>query len=173
MNQETDKIIVFGTLLKKITWILDTPYSHEERLRAVCELLRSAVSTYEWVGFYLVDPEKKDELYLGPYAGAETEHTRIKFGQGICGQAAETLDVYVVDDVSKADNYLACSIHVKSEIVLPIFVDGDLFGELDIDSHTTAAFTEQDREFLKKICEMVSDMIKMDKSNMGKKDDEQ
>lgn len=168
MMREADKSILFGTLLRKIEWILDTPYSREERMRAVCELLRSAVSTYNWVGFYLVDPQKKDELNLGPYAGDETEHTRIKFGQGICGQAAETLDTFIVDDVSRAENYLACSINVKSEIVLPIFIDDNFIGELDIDSHTTAAFSEQDEEFLKSVCIQISDLLKNNDKFPGK-----
>ncbi len=168
MIQESDKTVLFGTLLRKIRWILDTPYSREERMKAVCELLRSAVSTYNWVGFYLVDPETKNELYLGPYAGDETEHTRIKFGQGICGQAAETLDTFVVDDVTQAENYLSCSINVKSEIVLPIFIDNRFVGELDIDSHTTAAFTVQDKDFLESVCIQVSDLLKGDDKYSGR-----
>ncbi len=153
--QESDKDILFKTLLKKISWILETPYSKEERMQAVCELLRSAVTNYDWVGFYLVNPKADRELVLGPFSGAETEHVRIKFGQGICGQAADSLKTFIIDDVSKEGNYLSCSLHVKSEIVLPIFAHDRFIGELDIDSHTTAAFSGKDEAFLNSICKLV------------------
>ena len=114
---------------------------------------------YDWVGFYLTDPEKKDELVLGPYEGDPTEHTRIPFGRGICGQAAATKETFVVQDVSKEDNYLSCSVHVKSEIVVPIIRDGEVLGELDIDSHTVEPFTDGDREFLERVCELVTAIL--------------
>lgn len=170
--REEDKSILYGTLLKKIEWILDTPYSRAERMQAVCELLRSAVMSYDWVGFYLVDPKTRNDLILGPYAGEPTDHTRIKFGQGICGQAAEKLDTFVIDDVNAEDNYLSCSIHVRSEIVLPIMVENILIGELDIDSHTVTAFTSKDEAFLKEVCLKVSDLFRHDKNYIGKEFDE-
>ena len=164
--REEDKEILFGTLLKKIFWILDTPYAREERMQAVCEILKSAVGTYNWIGFYMVDPQSDKELVLGPFAGVETEHARIKFGQGICGQTAETLKTFIVNDISKESNYLSCSLYVKSEIVLPIFLRGSFIGELDIDSHTTAAFTQKDEEFLKVVCEMISNLYVNEQDHM-------
>ncbi len=115
-------------LLKEAERILTSDMPVEERLQALCKFLRENVEHYDWVGFYFVDPEKKDELVLGPYSGAPTEHVRIRFGQGICGQAAETRNVFVVQDVSKEDNYLSCSPDVRSEIVVPIFKDGEIVG---------------------------------------------
>ncbi|NPA75549.1 MAG: GAF domain-containing protein [Euryarchaeota archaeon] len=129
----------------------------EEKLQKICELLRDSVPHYDWVGFYLV--RGSEELVLGPFAGAPTEHVRIKFGQGICGQAAERLEVFVVQDVSKEDNYLSCSPEVRSEIVMPVFRDGVLVGELDIDSHSIAPFTQEDREFLEEVCREIAFLL--------------
>ncbi len=156
---ESNKQVLYPTLLKKIRWIIETRHPRDEKLKAICELLKSAVSTYDWVGFYLVDPKKDRELVLGPYAGEPTVHTRIKFGQGICGQAAESLRTVVIDDVTAESNYLSCSIHVKSEIVVPIFKRGRLVGELDLDSHQTAAFSSEDKQFLQQVADKTSSLF--------------
>jgi len=124
----------------------------DARLQAVCDLLKEEVPHYDWVGFYLVDPNKERELVLGPFAGAPTEHVRIPFGYGICGQAAERKKTFMVPDVAREQNYLSCSPHVKSEIVLPVLRQGEVMGELDIDSNTLNAFSEEDRAFLLKVC---------------------
>jgi len=117
------------------------------------------VSYYSWVGFYVVDKDRKNELVLGPFEGEPTEHIRIPFGRGICGQAAAVRETFLVQDVSKETNYLSCSANVKSEIVIPIFKKGKVVGELDIDSHVLSPFTKEDEAFLKKISEMVSKIL--------------
>jgi len=132
--------------------IIDSDESVNDRLLHICKLLNEALDNYDWVGFYLVDPAEERMLYLGPYVGAPTDHTRIPFGTGICGQAAETLDTFVVPDVSKATNYLACSLTVKSEIVVPIIHEGVFLGELDIDSHVLDNFGNDHRILLERIC---------------------
>lgn len=116
-------------------------------LQRLCDLMQAEVPRYDWFGFYIVVPGT-DELVLGPFAGADTDHVRIRFGQGICGQAAERKESFVVDDVNAQSNYLACSIHVKSEIVVPVFRDGEVIAEIDIDSHSVAAFGDEDRAYL-------------------------
>ncbi len=136
--------------------IINNGQSRDEKLLAICQVLADKIDYYDWVGFYLVDPEKERELVLGPYVGEETDHTRIPFGKGICGQAAEREETFVIQDVSEQDNYLSCSIHVKSEIVLPIFKDGKVIGELDIDSHTKNPYTAEDSEYLETLCEKLS-----------------
>lgn len=132
--------------------IIDSSNPVDARLLDICKLLNESLNNYDWVGFYLVDRNEDRMLYLGPYIGAETDHTRIPFGSGICGQAAETLDTYVVPDVSKATNYLACSLTVKSEIVVPIMYEGTFLGELDIDSHVLDNFDYDHRLLLEHIC---------------------
>jgi GAF domain-containing protein len=159
MTGELDGRETFGALLESVEKILKGELSRDEALAAICRLLKAEVPHYDWVGFYLTDPEKKDELVLGPYDGAPTDHTRIPFGRGICGQAAETKETFLVQDVSKETNYLSCSVNVKSEIVVPILRDGEVLGELDVDSHRLSPFTEGDRMFLEKICEMVMKIL--------------
>jgi GAF domain-containing protein len=155
MNASYDR----EALQRRIQAILDSEESREARLQAVCEALKTSVPHYDWVGFYLVDPGAEEELVLGPYAGEPTEHTRIKFGQGICGQAASTKETFIIQDVTQETNYLSCSPEVKSEIVLPIFSEGQLVGELDIDSHDLAPFSEGDQRLLDRICAWVAPHI--------------
>jgi GAF domain-containing protein len=124
----------------------------EPKLKAIAELLRLAVPHYDWVGFYLADPERERELILGPYAGEPTEHTRIPFGRGACGRVAESLCTLLIPDVSREENYLSCSVKVKSEIVVPILKAGRFVAQMDIDSHAVNAFTDADRRFLERVC---------------------
>ncbi|WP_395045139.1 GAF domain-containing protein [Flavobacterium sp.] len=119
----------------------------DEKLLDICQLLHDEVSYYNWVGFYFANHETKS-LHLGPYIGAETDHTVIPFGKGICGQVAMSNENFVVPDVAAQDNYIACSFTVKSEIVVPLFVDGKNIGQIDIDSHVLDPFTEKDEHFL-------------------------
>jgi GAF domain-containing protein len=117
------------------------------RLTEVCELLQTSVDRYDWVGFYFKNGDKR-ELILKAFAGEPTDHTIIPFGKGICGQVAESNQNFVVDDVTAQDNYIACSINVKSEVVIPLFVNGENIGQIDIDSHTKNAFSKEDEDFL-------------------------
>lgn len=144
------------SILEKIREIAESHMERDEKLRCVCKLLRENFPHYNWVGFYLAEG---NELVLGPFEGEPTEHVRIPFGRGVCGRAAQTKKTVVVQDVSKETNYLACSPKVKSEIVVPIMKDGKFIGELDIDSHRLSAFTDKDRKFLEKVCEIVSEIF--------------
>ena len=113
---------------------------------------------FNWVGFYMVEKGRLGEdpmLVLGPYVGAETPHKRIPLNQGICGAAVSSGQTVVVDDVNADPRYLACSIETKSEIVAPVFVKGNVVGELDIDSHTPAAFTDADRKLVEHCAALV------------------
>ena len=146
----------FSILIRKVRDIVNDQLDKDEKLKAICKLLRDNIPYYDWVGFYLVDQTREKELLLGPFEGELTEHVRIPFGRGICGRAAEMKKTFLVQDVSKEIIYLSCSPKVKSEIVVPIFKNGEIAGELDIDSHTPSPFTDEDKTFLEKICEIVS-----------------
>ncbi len=154
-----DKNPLFKSLIAKTERILQERAEGNPELAAVCKLLKDEVPYYDWVGFYIVDKEKPDELVLGPFEGEPTQHVRIAFGKGICGQAAKRRRTFVVQDVSKETNYLSCSTNVKSEIVSPIFKEKKIVGELDIDSHRLSPFTSEDEVFLRKIGEMVSRLL--------------
>lgn len=130
--------------------ILDSQLSLEDKLYKICQYLEQNISHYDWVGFYFANHEKKT-LHLGPFAGEPTDHKVIPFGKGICGQVAESNDTFLVEDVNAQDNYIACSINVKSEIVVPLFVDGKNIGQIDIDSNKVNAFSTEDEALLKAI----------------------
>jgi GAF domain-containing protein len=123
--------------------------SADEFMHQTVKLLRRRMLKYHWVGFYMLEADSQPPtLVLGPFEGATTTHTRIPLNQGICGAAASSGETVVVDDVLKDSRYLACSLQTKSEIVVPIFLNGRVVGELDIDSHFPAAFEKDDRELL-------------------------
>jgi len=159
MREDPEKRRLFDSLLNRVRGIVSGSSAREEKLLAICQLLRERVPHYDWVGFYLVDEDTERSLVLGPFVGEPTEHVRIPFGRGICGQAAERRETFVVQDVSKEENYLSCSPRVRSEIVVPVFAGVRLVGELDIDSHTLSPFTQEDREFLEAICELVGKLF--------------
>ena len=139
--------------IKKI--ITQDNLSVDERLLKICEVLDTNVEYYNWIGFYFKNGDK-NELKLGPYVGAPTDHVIIPFGKGICGQVAVNNENFVVPDVAAQDNYIVCSITVKAEIVIPVFVNGENIGQIDIDSNTPDPFTEADERFLESVCEEVA-----------------
>ena len=145
-------------LKPKVNQILKKNISVDERLLQICQLLENNVDYYNWVGFYFKNGNK-EELKLGPFVGAPTDHTIIPFGKGICGQVAVSNENFVVPDVSAQDNYIACSINVKAEIVAPIFVNGENVGQIDIDSNTIDPFTKDDERFLEFVCQEVSNIL--------------
>ena len=138
----------FETLKPKIQEILNQKTEKKKKkLLEICSFLKETVAYYDWVGFYFRNGEK-EELLLGPYAGTPTDHKVIPFGKGICGQVAVSNKNFVVPDVKAQDNYIACSLTVKSEIVIPLFVNGENIGQIDIDSHVLNPFNKEDEKFL-------------------------
>lgn len=132
--------------------------SATDRMHDICSLLKEAVDYYDWVGFYFRN-EDKNELKLRTYVGAPTDHEIIPFGKGICGQVALSNENFVVPDVQAQDNYIACSINVKSEIVIPLFKDGENIGQIDIDSDTPDPFTSKDERFLEFVNQEVAKIL--------------
>jgi len=151
-----------STELEPLAVLLDTIRQSASASRDLKSLQQDVVTAiserlphYDWVGFYMLDPSDPETLVLGPFAGEPTPHVRIPLDQGICGAAAASRATIVVEDVNADPRYLSCSIKTRSEIVVPIFVDGKVVGEIDIDSHTPAAFTEIDRKFLEEKARIV------------------
>ncbi|HUX12019.1 MAG TPA: GAF domain-containing protein [Spirochaetia bacterium] len=149
------------TVRRRITQIVSGDNDGLGKLQELADTLRELISHYNWFGFYITLPGTRT-LVLGPFSGEPTEHTQIPFGSGICGQAAERAVSFIVPDVSRESNYLACSIKVKSEIVVPILRDGDVIGEIDIDSHRRDAFSDEDRSFLEALAREVEPLIPRD-----------
>jgi GAF domain-containing protein len=127
-------------------------------MTSVCELLQTSLSYYDWVGFYFANEAGKT-LHLKAFAGEPTEHTVIPFGKGICGQVAVSNENFIVADVKAQNNYIACSLYVKAEIVIPLFKDGKNIGQIDVDSHSPDPFSKEDERFLEWVNEMVSAIL--------------
>ena len=139
--------------LEAVDRIVNREHEADEILRQVVELLHDRFDHYSWVGIYLVEG---DELVLGPWKGPQaTDHVRIPIGQGICGAAAASGQIEIVDDVSADERYLACFVSTRSEIVVPISYEGRIVGEIDIDSDVPAAFGDADRQLLERVATLI------------------
>lgn len=149
----------FKNLQLRVTAILqDKEETVTNRLSQVCEALQNTINYYDWVGFYFAN-HKAQTLHLKAFAGIPTDHTVIPFGKGICGQVAVSNENFVVADVKAQDNYIACSIAVKAEIVIPLFKDGKNIGQIDIDSNVPDPFSEEDERFLEWVNEKVAEIL--------------
>jgi L-methionine (R)-S-oxide reductase len=142
-------------LIQAIEMFAASGETRSEILLNVCELLKNEVYHYDWVGFYVLD-EQGSKLLLETFDGKPTEHTVIPVGKGVCGQVADNKKLKIVQDVTIEGNYIACSLDVQSEIVVPILKDNKFLAEIDIDSHSPAPFTVDDEEFLTSVCQIVS-----------------
>jgi L-methionine (R)-S-oxide reductase len=125
-----------------------TAPSTQSFMEQIAKRLHEKMTRYNWTGFYLVDPADPGYLTVGPYAGSFTPNVRIPLTTGLCGAAATSGQVIVVQDVSKDPRYLAGSSLVKSEIVVPIFTNKRLAAELDIESYFADTFTKSEQEFV-------------------------
>ena len=134
----------YQMLLSQSAALLDETLNPIANLANIAALLADALPQINWCGFYLMD---HGALTLGPFCGLPA-CTRIQPGRGVCGTAAATRQVQVVQDVQRFPGHIACDSASRSEIVLPIWVDGRLLGVLDIDSPSLNRFTEQDADGL-------------------------
>lgn len=127
------------------------PGTFRERCQRICERLREWNPRYDWVGIYRLE---NSFLVLESWSGRHaTEHTRIPVSEGICGAAVREERTIIVDDVRSDPRYLACFLETRSEIVVPIFSQGKIIGEIDIDGSERAAYGERDRMFLESLAE--------------------
>lgn len=142
--------------LDAIRAAIDTEASPQRAMESTVQLLGQHLPDYTWAGIYLLEG---NELCLGPFVGKPSPHTRIPLGRGICGAAAAEKATIVVDDVNADPRYLACSVETRSEIVVPIMLDGEVLGELDVDSDKAAAFGAGDRELLEQVAALLAPKI--------------
>jgi L-methionine (R)-S-oxide reductase len=123
------------------------------------------MTRYNWTGFYLVDPADPNYLIVGPYAGSFTPNARIPLDTGLCGAAATTGKVIVVQDVSADPRYLAGSSLVKSEIVVPIFANKKLAAELDIESYFANTFSPFEQQFIESCANVLANYLAVQERN--------
>jgi GAF domain-containing protein len=117
-------------------------------MERIAQRLHEKMTRYNWVGFYRIDPADPNILVVGPFVGSFTPNVRIPLHTGLCGAAASSGKIVVVDDVSTDPRYLAGSSLVKSEIVVPIFAKNKLAAELDIESYFANTFTQAEQDFV-------------------------
>src|SRR5210317_1714435 len=147
---------IHSTVFSKISALIsDEKKPLIECLKAVCECLKNEIEAYDWVGFYFSN-FKSQTLHLKAFSGTPTDHIVIPFGKGICGQVALSNKNFVVPDVTAQDNYIACSLDVRAELVVPLFLEGQNIGQIDIDSKSPDPFSKEDETFLEAICELVA-----------------
>ena len=149
-------MINYSALFKDCIEIVKKRQSNKNlALGEICKLLNEKIDFYDWVGFYFLNEDEK-KLVLLSFAGKPTEHKEIPVGRGICGQVAKTSKSLIINDVSKEKNYISCDIEVKSEIVVPIFVDRKNIGQIDVDSKSKNAFDKNDENFLNQLNDLIS-----------------
>ncbi|WP_409432225.1 GAF domain-containing protein [Litorimonas sp. RW-G-Af-16] len=137
---------------KQIAAVLEGEANITARMVTIICLLHQNFDDYFWTGFYLVDPEKSEELVIGPYQGT-LGCLRIPFTRGVCGAAAQDGKTIIVEDVHAFPGHIACDSRSESEIVVPVFdAKGNLFAVLDVDSTRLAAFDATDQHYLEQIC---------------------
>lgn len=134
--------------------ILDT----EDNLYANLANLSATINFYmddiNWVGFYLVDDQKENELVLNAFQG-NVACTRIPFSKGVCGKCISTLETILVENVHEFEGHIACDSATNSELVIPIIINDAPFGLLDIDSPEFSRFSEIDKVNLEKLVKLI------------------
>lgn len=142
---------VYEALLPQIKALIAGEPDLIANLANVCAVLKYQFNWF-WVGFYLV---KNEELVLGPFQGP-VACTRIKKGRGVCGTSWQKAETLIVPDVEKFAGHIACSSLSKSEIVVPLFKEGEVFGVLDVDSELLNQFDEIDKQYLEEIVAVIT-----------------
>ena len=140
-------------IVGEVELLINSSKSHDEVLRESVQILKEERRHYNWVGIYLLEGET---LVLHNYIGKPTEHTHIQVGQGVCGVAVAEGANQIVGDVTKLDNYLACSIETRAEIVVLIRRGTDIVGQIDIDSDLADAFDPEDESLLSRVAELLA-----------------
>ena len=147
-----------GKLIKRIQEMRDEGYLSDAILRESVKQLKAGDVDYNFVGVYLFNPDEQI-LWLHNYMGESTEHARIEVGKGVCGTAVAEKKNQNVGDVTKIDNYLACSPKTKSELVVLIRAGDEIFGQLDLDSEELKAFKPDDESSVQAIADKLAEQL--------------
>jgi len=150
----------YAKLIEMVSAIIEREYRIVTRMERIAALLHDKVEGYDCVAFFVIDPDNHSQVILGPQAGHTLDPGgAIHFGQGVCGQVAERGITMIIDDVAEELNYVQGHPDTKSELVLPIFRNGKVSAELDINSFTGARFSTEDQLFLEEVCLLLTDQV--------------
>ena len=139
-------------IVSRVDQLVSSDASRDEVLQYAVSVLKKERAHYNWVGIYLLEG---NTLVLNNYEGKPTEHTHIPVGKGVCGVAVAQGTNQIVGDVTRLDNYLACSAETRAEIVVLIRRDGQILGQIDIDSDLENAFTGEDESLLSDVADLL------------------
>ena len=146
-----DKVERYASVAQEIAAVLEGEPNLTARMATVASMLAASFDHFFWAGFYVVDPDKHEELVVGPYQGT-LGCLRIAFGRGVCGAAAATRRTQIVEDVDAFADHIACDSRSRSEIVVPVTdAAGRLIAVFDVDAEVPAAFDALDGEWLERI----------------------
>ncbi len=145
----------YKNLLSQVEYLLDEKDHLITNLANLSAILKQSFEKINWAGFYLFDGKK---LYLGPFQG-KIACTQIELGKGVCGTSALNRKTIIVPDVDKFPGHIVCDSDSRSEIVVPIIKNDNLFGVLDLDSSLLNSFDETDKTYLEKLCKFLSEKI--------------
>jgi L-methionine (R)-S-oxide reductase len=151
--------IAHKEILQEFQGLVESAATAQALMEQITKRLHEKMTRYNWVGFYLVDPADSGYLIVGPFAGSFTPNARFPITVGLCGAAASSAKVMVVQDVSKDPRYLAGSSLVKSEMVVPIFTNKKLAAELDVESYFTDTFAPSEQEFIEGCADIVANYL--------------
>jgi len=147
-----------GKVVRDLQIMRDEGHLSDALLRYAVRSIATSDDRFSWVGVYLLNAEG-NELWLHNYVGSPTEHAKIPVGTGVCGRAVAEKANLNVPDVSKEENYLACSPDVQSEMVVLIRAGDDIYGQIDLDSEEAAAFTEEDELLLQSVADKLAEQL--------------
>lgn len=157
INQKTEsKEETYQSLIKVVYSLVNDEDEWISLLSNFSALLKQSFDSFSWVGFYLL---KNNRLILGPFQG-KLACSFIEIGKGVCGTSAKDRKTLIVDDVNKFPGHIACDEDSKSEIVVPVFIDNELIGVLDIDSYNYSNFDETDKLYLEKLTSIITEKLK-------------
>ena len=147
-----------STIVKELQGMRENGYLPDPILRKAVRTLEEADPRFNWVGIYLLR-DNQDKMWLHNYVGSPTEHAEIEVGEGVCGTAVAEKANQIVPDVSKVENYLACSPKVKAEMVVLIRAGDEILGQIDIDSHEQDAFTDEDETAVQAVADKLAEVL--------------
>ena len=154
-----------GKIARRIQEMRTEGYLSDAMLREAVKLLKASEHRYNFVGVYMLNAED-NELWLHNYLGEPTDHARIPVGRGVCGTAVAEKANQNVPDVTQVGNYLSCSPRTKSELVVLIYANNEIVGQIDIDAREVNAFSKDDQAAIEVIAEKLGEMIERERRDL-------
>lgn len=155
IDKNLSDVEIYNAIVPQVEYLIRNEEPIISNLANITAVLKEAFKKISWVGFYLL---KNEKLFLGPFQG-KVACTIINVGSGVCGVSVQRKETIIVDDVYSFPGHIACDSDSKSEIVIPLIHDVNIFGVLDVDSHKYASFNLHDKMYLEMICRIITEKL--------------